>query len=152
MHEPLRSISYRGFIHVLYALWLQMLALMIGNHWCFRLSFLLSNMRLCFQRFASFASSHSLQFNLKMKNIKIMTKKNPPRRGIEPRSPAWQAGILTTILPRIADISSHLLHLNLHLFVKYLLTETMVRCRIQRIKINDLFFFVCYCYVASFRE
>ena len=24
----------------------------------------------------------------------------PPRRGIEPRSPAWQAGILTTILPR----------------------------------------------------
>ena len=23
-----------------------------------------------------------------------------PRRGIEPRSPAWQAGILTTILPR----------------------------------------------------
>ena len=30
-------------------------------------------------------------------------KKNliPPRRGIEPRSPAWQAGILTTILPRM---------------------------------------------------
>ena len=27
-------------------------------------------------------------------------KKNSPRRGIEPRSPAWQAGILTTILPR----------------------------------------------------
>ena len=26
---------------------------------------------------------------------------NPPRRGIEPRSPAWQAGILTTILPRM---------------------------------------------------
>ena len=25
---------------------------------------------------------------------------SPPRRGIEPRSPAWQAGILTTILPR----------------------------------------------------
>ena len=24
-----------------------------------------------------------------------------PRRGIEPRSPAWQAGILTTILPRM---------------------------------------------------
>ena len=24
----------------------------------------------------------------------------PPRRGIEPRSPAWQAGILTTILTR----------------------------------------------------
>ena len=28
------------------------------------------------------------------------SKKYPPRRGIEPRSPAWQAGILTTILPR----------------------------------------------------
>ena len=27
-------------------------------------------------------------------------KRNPPRRGIEPRSPAWQAGILTTILTR----------------------------------------------------
>ena len=27
-------------------------------------------------------------------------KKKTPRRGIEPRSPAWQAGILTTILPR----------------------------------------------------
>ena len=30
-------------------------------------------------------------------NVKNMF---PPRRGIEPRSPAWQAGILTTILPR----------------------------------------------------
>ena len=28
-------------------------------------------------------------------------KRSPPRRGIEPRSPAWQAGILTTILTRI---------------------------------------------------
>ncbi len=28
-------------------------------------------------------------------------KISPPRRGIEPRSPAWQAGILTTILSRI---------------------------------------------------
>ena len=27
--------------------------------------------------------------------------KRSPRRGIEPRSPAWQAGILATILPRI---------------------------------------------------
>ena len=32
-----------------------------------------------------------------------------PRRGIEPRSPAWQAGILTTILPRIP----HLLRANI---------------------------------------
>lgn len=30
----------------------------------------------------------------------ICHKNNSPRRGIEPRSPAWQAGILTTILPR----------------------------------------------------
>ena len=28
-------------------------------------------------------------------------KRNAPRRGIEPRSPAWQAGILATILSRI---------------------------------------------------
>ena len=28
-----------------------------------------------------------------------------PRRGIEPRSPAWQAGILATILSRISPIS-----------------------------------------------
>ena len=34
--------------------------------------------------------------------IKSWSKKDhsSPRRGIEPRSPAWQAGILTTILPR----------------------------------------------------
>ena len=32
-------------------------------------------------------------------------KSYPPRRGIEPRSPAWQAGILTTILPRISPFS-----------------------------------------------
>ena len=32
-------------------------------------------------------------------------RKPSPRRGIEPRSPAWQAGILTTILPRIWDKS-----------------------------------------------
>ena len=30
-----------------------------------------------------------------------MKKKKSPRRGIEPRSPAWQAGILTTILTRM---------------------------------------------------
>ena len=35
-------------------------------------------------------------------------KKNPPRRGIEPRSPAWQAGILTTILPRTGGKESEL--------------------------------------------
>ena len=31
----------------------------------------------------------------------ISKNKNSPRRGIEPRSPAWQAGILTTILTRM---------------------------------------------------
>ena len=31
-------------------------------------------------------------------DLKIKGWKNTPRRGIEPRSPAWQAGILTTIL------------------------------------------------------
>ena len=30
----------------------------------------------------------------------------PPRRGIEPRSPAWQAGILTTILTRTGVANS----------------------------------------------
>ena len=34
---------------------------------------------------------------MKFRNEK---KKISPQRGIEPRSPAWQAGILTTILPR----------------------------------------------------
>ena len=33
----------------------------------------------------------------KRERTKLLT---PPRRGIEPRSPAWQAGILTTILTR----------------------------------------------------
>ena len=32
----------------------------------------------------------------------IQKKRSSPRRGIEPRSPAWQAGILTTILTRIS--------------------------------------------------
>ena len=31
----------------------------------------------------------------------LFGRKKSPRRGIEPRSPAWQAGILTTILSRI---------------------------------------------------
>ena len=30
-----------------------------------------------------------------------LSPKQPPRRGIEPRSPAWQAGILTTVLSRM---------------------------------------------------
>ena len=47
--------------------------------------------------------SHMISFkawrnaNLKEKKIVLVS----PRRGIEPRSPAWQAGILTTILTRI---------------------------------------------------
>ena len=36
-------------------------------------------------------------------------QKYPPRRGIEPRSPAWQAGILTTILPRTRQPMANIL-------------------------------------------
>ena len=59
---------------------------------------------------------HELGFNpVLYPNIPVLLPKNhqlkgyetdeernmcPPRRGIEPRSPAWQAGILTTILTR----------------------------------------------------
>ena len=39
-------------------------------------------------------------------NNSFIIRKKTPRRGIEPRSPAWQAGILTTILPRIGFIWS----------------------------------------------
>ena len=48
-----------------------------------------------------------LNFSLKLNHFLLLRMaKNryklriSPRRGIEPRSPAWQAGILTTILPR----------------------------------------------------
>ena len=36
----------------------------------------------------------------------INQSKCPPRPGIEPGSPAWQAGILTTILPRIRILTA----------------------------------------------
>ena len=39
----------------------------------------------------------------------ILGRKKSPRRGIEPRSPAWQAGILTTILTRNAMYSLKLI-------------------------------------------
>ena len=39
--------------------------------------------------------------------------KTSPRRGIEPRSPAWQAGILTTILTRMLDINNSRTIINL---------------------------------------
>ena len=38
----------------------------------------------------------------------VAKKVYPPRRGIEPRSPAWQAGILTTILPRMSNCGKSL--------------------------------------------
>ena len=41
---------------------------------------------------------------IKLNFIEISFSKKPPRQGIEPWSPAWQAGILTTILPRNALI------------------------------------------------
>ena len=46
--------------------------------------------------------------NCKQKQVHTQEKERkkiaPPRRGIEPRSPAWQAGILTTILPRSSGV------------------------------------------------
>ena len=58
----------------------------------------------------------------------------PPWRGIEPRSPAWQAGILTTILPKIWAFeklgSSNVGHvLSLHLIVERLWN---IKCKIWR--------------------
>ena len=47
---------------------------------------------------------------LKIKNLEPNIIQSSPRRGIEPRSPAWQAGILTTILPRTCwDLESSIL-------------------------------------------
>ena len=37
-------------------------------------------------------------------SVVLLNKKITPRRGIEPRSPAWQAGILTTILSWSYDL------------------------------------------------
>ena len=41
---------------------------------------------------------------IKLAKLAWEAKMCSPRRGIEPRSPAWQAGILTTILPRIGTL------------------------------------------------
>ncbi len=49
--------------------------------------------------------SEDLWYGIPKKQIELKQIKNEsPRRGIEPRSPAWQAGILTTILSRIGKI------------------------------------------------
>ena len=48
-----------------------------------------------------FANATEKFLNVKIQNIKI---KKFPHRGIEPRSPAWQAGILTTILPNMVKV------------------------------------------------
>ena len=60
---------------------------------------------------------------LKIQNLDAKIIQSPPRRRIEPRSPAWQAGILTTILPRTcwdleSSILSWLVILN-RIFLKY---------------------------------
>ena len=60
---------------------------------------------------------------LKLQNLDAKIIQSPPRRGIEARSPAWQAGILTTILPRTcwdleSCILSWLVILN-RIFLKY---------------------------------
>lgn len=48
-----------------------------------------------------------------------------PRRGIEPRPPAWQAGILTTILSRTV---AHLYRLRFHVILhKLMLTQKSYR-------------------------
>ena len=41
--------------------------------------------------------NYQIVYNSRARNEKRL----PPRRGIEPRSPAWQAGILTSLLSRI---------------------------------------------------
>ena len=48
-----------------------------------------------------FITIHFYNCLVKRYRIKLKKVKKSPRRGIEPRSPAWQAGILTTILSRI---------------------------------------------------
>ena len=55
----------------------------------------------------------------------MVTLKKSPRRGIEPRSPAWQAGILTTILTRMTYIKV----LSNFLSLTKLLTFTLDWCR-----------------------
>ena len=46
----------------------------------------------------------ALKNSRSLQSLFFFQNHSPPRRGIEPRSPAWQAGILTTILPRILRI------------------------------------------------
>ena len=48
-------------------------------------------------------TKRSLKSGIKNKDKIFLVRNisNSPRRGIKPRSPAWQAGILTTTLPRI---------------------------------------------------
>ena len=55
-----------------------------------------------------------------------VTWKNAPRRGIEPRSPAWQAGILTTIL-------SWSLFSCMRLCVLNLLAWVLIKCLILKV-------------------
>ena len=54
---------------------------------------LLSRSKVCWKRMKVSSTAN---------NCCQLLKSYPPRRGIEPRSPAWQAGILTTILPRMS--------------------------------------------------
>ena len=62
-------------------------------------------------------------------------KTHSPRRGIEPRSPAWQAGILTTILSRITctDLGS-----NIFQCVLISLCSAEVFAALQTQSLNDI--------------
>ena len=80
----------------------------------------------------------------------------PPRRGIEPRSPAWQAGILTTILSRntwslvslcmtwsfwVSIIMQPLVTTSLTHFLWHLLIELsycIIQCRFQMKSANAM--------------
>ena len=55
-----------------------------------------------------FANATEKFLNVKIQNIEIQNIKiqKTPERGIEPRSPAWQAGILTTILRKLTILEN----------------------------------------------
>ena len=62
----------------------------------------------CLNSFLNFSLKLSHFLLLRMAKNSNKLRRISPRRGIEPRSPAWQAGILTTILPRKTDGLSEL--------------------------------------------
>ena len=53
-----------------------------------------------YKRYMNWVDLPNKSMSFRESSSKPPPKMCSPRRGIEPRSPAWQAGILTTILPR----------------------------------------------------